>query len=72
MEKRKFNVFNIYWDVDECDGNDFLPPTETEVEIDSENVDDLYDDELCEEYISDYITDEYGFCHLGFCFEEIK
>lgn len=72
METRKFNVFNICWDVDECDGNDFLPPAETEVEISSDNVDDLYDDELCEEYISDYISDEYGYCHLGFCFEEIK
>lgn len=72
MEKRKFNVFNIYWDVDECDENDSLPPTETEVEIDSENVGDLYDDELCEDLISNYLSDEYGYCHLGFCFEEIK
>lgn len=51
---------NIIWDVDELEDLDYLP---TEVEIPSYLItdeDDLLDD------ISDWLSDEYGFCHDGF------
>ena len=51
---------NIKWDVDELEDLDNLP---TEVEIPSYLItdeDDLLDD------ISDWLSDEYGFCHFGF------
>ena len=51
---------NIKWDVDELEDLEYLP---TEVEIPSYLItdeDDLLDD------ISDWLSDEYGFCHDGF------
>lgn len=51
---------NIKWDVDELEDLEYLP---TEVEIPSYLItdeDDLLDD------ISDWLSDEYGFCHFGF------
>lgn len=51
---------NIKWDVDELGDLEYLP---TEVEIPScliTDEDDLLDD------ISDWLSDEYGFCHNGF------
>ena len=48
---------NIKWDID-YDGNDFLP---TEVEIPIGITD--------EEEISDWLSDEFGYCHEGFCLE---
>ena len=51
---------NIKWDVDELEDLEYLP---TEVEITSYLItdeDDLLDD------ISDWLSDEYGFCHDGF------
>lgn len=53
-------AINIKWDVDELEDLDYLP---TEVEIPSYLItdeDDLLDD------ISDWLSDEYGFCHDGF------
>ena len=46
---------NIDWDVDNIEDLEFLP---TEIEI-PENITD-------EEDISDYLSDETGFCHNGF------
>ena len=52
---------NIKWDVDELEDLDYLP---TEVEIPdyltTDDEDDLLDD------VSDWLSDEYGFCHDGF------
>lgn len=45
---------NILWDIDE--GEEVILPNEIEIP------DDITD----EEDISDYITDETGFCHNGF------
>ena len=53
-------AINIKWDVDELEDLDYLP---TEVEIPSYLItdeDDLLDD------ISDWLSDEVGFCHDGF------
>ena len=46
---------NIDWDVDNIEDLEFLP---TEIEI-PEHITD-------EEDISDYLSDETGFCHNGF------
>ena len=48
---------NIKWDID-YDDNNFLP---TEVEIPTEITD--------VEEISDWLSDEFGYCHEGFCLE---
>lgn len=47
-------VVNIVWDTD---GENIALPTEIEIP------DDIADDE---DEISDYITDQTGFCHYGF------
>lgn len=52
---------NIKWDVDELGDLEYLP---TEVEIPSYLITDDIDDSL--EDISDWLSDEYGFCHDGF------
>ena len=49
---------NIKWDID-YDDNIFLP---TEVEIPNKITD--------EEEISDWLSDEFGYCHEGFCLKE--
>lgn len=48
-------AINIIWDVDFEEDLENLP---TEIDIPNEMTD--------EEEISDYITDETGFCHKGF------
>ena len=48
---------NIKWDID-FDDNGFLP---TEVKIPTEIID--------VEEISDWLSDEFGYCHEGFCLE---
>lgn len=50
---------NIQWDVDDPKDLELLP---TEIDIPN-GIDD-------EDEISDYITDETGFCHKGFELEE--
>ena len=51
---------NIKWDVDELGDLEYLP---TEVEIPSYLITDESDSL---EDISDWLSDEYGFCHDGF------
>lgn len=48
-------AINILWDVDNDEDLDFLPE---EIEIPDGMTD--------EDEISDYISDETGFCHCGF------
>ena len=68
MKERKFIVSDILWDVDQTtsdEGNDSLPVT-IEVVVTENDVDDINDDEEVDDYISDYITNQTGFCHGGF------
>ena len=61
MEKRtKYIVENIDWDVDDYEELDDLP---TQLTVLVPN-----DEEDPEEYISDYLSDEYGYCHNGFTY----
>ena len=77
MSKKKFNVFNILWDVDDAGENDLDAqevldslPTETDVCVTSDDA-DLNDRVQIADYISNYLSDEFGFCHNGFEFDEI-
>ena len=59
MEEMDMKATNIEWDVDELEDLEYLP---TEIEIPEGMTD--------EEEISDYISDETGFCHNGFVLED--
>ena len=60
----KFKVWNISWDTD---GEDVDLPTELTVTVPEE----VFASDGEEDYISDWLSDEYGFCHNGFLFKEI-
>lgn len=55
---------NINWDTD---GEDIDLPNE--VEAPNEIVKDFNDEEELLDYLSDWLSDEYGFCHDGFNIE---
>jgi hypothetical protein len=61
----KYLVNNIKWDTD---GEDVDLPTEIIVELDAETEEHRDNYEKIE-LISDYITNETGFCHKGFSTE---
>jgi len=73
-ENIKVVVSNIQWDTDDLSG---LPKTvEVEVPADEfyeDNVkmsdEEIEDEDILGEYASNYISDEYGFCHNGFDLE---
>jgi ferritin-like protein len=60
----KFRVYDIAWDTD---GEDVDLPDEVVVDVPAEVVD--YGD--VNDFIADYLSDEYGFCHNGFLIDEI-
>ena len=60
----KFKVWDISWDTD---GEDVDLPTELTVVVPEE----VFASDGEEDYISDWLSDEYGFCHNGFLFKEI-
>ena len=61
-------AINIKWDVDDTEDLKFLP---TSIII-PENLEDLRTDdgEICDDVVSDYITDQTGFCHCGYTLVE--
>ena len=62
-----YKVSHIAWDVD--NPNDILDlPEIVIVDVPEEIV--AADEE--EDYISDYLSDEYGFCHNGFLFDPLE
>ena len=65
---KKYLVTNIQWDTD---GEDVDLPNELEIILPDDE--ELNSPEEIEEYISNEITNETGFCHFGFATEpEIK
>ena len=65
---KKYLVTNIQWDTD---GEDVDLPNELEIILPDDE--ELNSPEEIEEYISNEITNETGFCHFGFSTEpEIK
>lgn len=61
----KVKIYNIEWDMDEDD--DAVLPTEIEAEFDYHGDNDELSDN-----ISDWLTDEYDYCHEGFNYEIIE
>lgn len=61
----KVKIFDIEWDIDEEDGT--VLPTEIEAEFDYHGDNDELSDN-----ISDWLTDEYEYCHYGFDYEIIE
>jgi len=61
---RIFIVTDIDWDTD---GEEVDLPDEMTVNVSEDE--ELEEDEI-EEYISDKISDETGFCHFGFNYKE--
>lgn len=72
MEK-KIRVYDIDWDVSDSDMSpeemeDVLNdlPNEVIVALTDKEVSNLDDEDEIVEYISNGLSDEYGFCHNGF------
>lgn len=56
-------AYNIIWDVDDVDTEDAVDILPSEIKI-PDDITDL-------DEISDYLSDETGFCHFGFKVKEI-
>lgn len=65
MAYDKYRVEDIWWDTDTDEEFDELPQV-CEVDVD----DDIAIDDV-EDYISDWLSNTYGYCHHGFNFEKI-
>lgn len=64
-------ISNIDWDVDEEEDRKYLPTSIKNLVIWKEYfIDEINSrfDQVVEEYISDYLSDTYEFCHNGFNF----
>lgn len=68
MEKRTYHIYGIKWDATRSERKD-LPKT-MDITVTEDDVDDINDIEEVEDYLSDTITEETGFCHKGFEYEE--
>lgn len=66
--KKTYLVSDIKWDTDGDEELLKTLPTELEVDVDVEE--EVLDDEDAEYTISEYLSDEYGFCHFGFSMKE--
>lgn len=72
MKKKTFYVYDILWDTD---GNKEIfksLPSSVEVIIFEDDVEDLGDGDEIEMYIGNYLSDEYGYCHYDFWYDEIE
>jgi len=65
-----FLVTNIEWDMSDCESDDIpnLPPF---VNISTTALQPNPTEDEVETLISDYLSDEYGFCVFGFDYEEL-
>lgn len=59
-KKCQVRVYDIEWDTDGVDPKSVSLPSEVKVIVNLVNGDDLGD------IISDFLSDEYGYCHYGF------
>lgn len=64
----KVKITDIQWDTDFPKELENLPKS-LNMEI---NTEEFEDDEDLELFLSDYLSDEYGFCHKGFLFKVVK
>lgn len=64
---RHYWVHDIDWDTE---GEDVDLPTDVEVPVDEDDAG--ISDEVLEEYLSDWLSEEYGYCHRGFVYMEVN
>jgi predicted Zn-ribbon and HTH transcriptional regulator len=68
---KKFKCYFIKWDADE----DVKLPSTIYVEVSEEDIKEynlIQDRMALEDFLSDAITKESGFCHKGFCYDLIS
>ena len=72
----KYRAKCIQWDITDDDGVpivlDIDLPSEVTVTFEDLNLPDNATDEDIEDGLSEYLIDNYGFCHNGFFFEKIN
>ena len=61
------HVSNIQWDVDEDEDGIDLPDEDTIV-----TAKELKDNDDIEEFVSNFLSDTYGYCHKGFVIDSIE
>lgn len=73
MEKefRIFHLQNIDWDTDGDKSLKKSLPKSMRVVVTMDDVENLDDMDEVDDYISDYISDEIGFCHYGYSLKEV-
>lgn len=71
MKQRIFYAQNIDWDTDGDAQIKNELPKNLRIVVTSEDVSDLNDMFEIDEYISDYISDEIGYCHYGYNLKEV-
>lgn len=62
MNEGKYHIFNIEWDTDGDDDAELPDSLDVFVPTDADDVED---------YISNWLSNTYGFCHNGFNYEEV-
>lgn len=79
MDKKVYKVTDIKWDLSgdgltKAEQSEILEalPKEVQVTISNNDVEDLDDDNEIDFYISEYLSDTYGYCHEGYTYTEIE
>ena len=67
----KYAATKIAWDVDADDPNAKLLPKKVIVDFDDLDLPDCATDAEVEDALSDYLSDQYGYCHNGFTFKKV-
>jgi hypothetical protein len=69
----KVKCTNIQWDTTSDEPEPAVAPElPTEMVIEMESDPNMTDDENVAEFGADALSDQYGFCVFGFCFEIIR
>jgi len=61
-----YQITDIMWDTD---GEEVDLITKARVTVPDDE--DINDDEYVQQYLSDWLSNETGFCHYGFAYEEV-
>ena len=71
--KPKYRARCIQWDKTDDDGNivEVDLPADVTVEFEDLNLPDNATDDEIEDALSEYLSNTYGFCHMGFFFEKV-
>ena len=67
---KRIRVFNIDWDVDDKKDLENLPTEVRCIVFNGADVENIDNQDEVEDYLSEKLSDDYGFCHNGFDYEE--